>query len=44
MNFGRIWHVPVKHIPIRVPIIARLSVKCTRIVGGNDTKLPEKKP
>ena len=37
-------HVPVKHIPMRVPIIARLAVKCTKIVGGNETKLPEKKP
>lgn len=29
---------------MRVPIIARLAVKCTKIVGGNETKLPEKKP
>ena len=29
---------------MRVPIIARLAVKCTNIVGGNETKLPEKKP
>lgn len=35
---------PVKHMPILVPIIARFAVKCTRIVGGNETKLPEKKP
>jgi hypothetical protein len=29
---------------MRVPIIARLAVKCTKIVGGSETKLPEKKP
>jgi hypothetical protein len=37
-------YVPEKHIPMRVPIIARLGVKCTRIVGGSETKLPEKNP
>ena len=40
----RVASIPVKHIPMRVPIIARLAVKCTKIVGGNETKLPEKKP
>lgn len=34
----------VKHMPIRVPIIARFAVRCTRMVGGRETKLPEKNP
>jgi len=31
-------------IPIRVPIRARFFVKLTKMLGGNDTNVPLKKP